>query len=214
MKKKIAIALATTLVSAIAFAAISGTTNLAGLIYVQDYPSSPPTCATSTAAGELCVEGDLETNGNLDVAGTTTQTGLLTLGGGLKRLAVAVGATDPVLTSADCGKQYNIAATFDTHIITLPAASTVAGIVCELTFVYTGADGGALIDITPLDAGNADGIEGGCTLAASVVTFSGAADADIGLTKATVQTGDYIRLVNCGAAQWCAAGIQGICANN
>jgi hypothetical protein len=116
------------------------------------------------------------------------------------------------LTLADCGKVITVSAGIDTKSITLPAASTAVG--CTYKISYVGADAGALVDITPLDSGNADGIEGGVTLAASVVTFSGTADADIGLTKATGLTGDYIELTGCAAAMWCVTGAQGIWANN
>jgi hypothetical protein len=74
------------------------------------------------------------------------------------------------LVKGDCSRLTIVTAGIDTQTITLPEASTVLG--CELTISYTGADAGALVDITPLDS-DADGIEGGCTLAASVVTFSG-----------------------------------------
>ncbi len=67
-------------VAAIALAGClpGGTTNLSGQVIIEDAPGSPPTCATSTAAGELCVEGDVEANGNLDIAGTSTLTGAVT----------------------------------------------------------------------------------------------------------------------------------------
>lgn len=42
--------------------------------------TTKPTCATSTAVGELCVNGDIETNANLDVAGTAALTGAITTG--------------------------------------------------------------------------------------------------------------------------------------
>ena len=119
--------------------------------------------------------------------------------------------TTTSLDASDCGKSFSVTAGIDTLTITLPDADAALG--CELTLSYTGADAGALVDISPLDS-DADGIEGGCTLAASVVTFSGIADADIGLTKATGLTGDYIKLWACGAAMWCVVGCQGIWANN
>jgi hypothetical protein len=58
--------------------AVGGTSNLSGQLIIEDEPGSPPTCATSTAAGELCVEGDIESNANLDIAGTATLTGAIT----------------------------------------------------------------------------------------------------------------------------------------
>jgi hypothetical protein len=118
--------------------------------------------------------------------------------------------TDITLDASDCGKPQFITAAFDTHLITLPALSAVpAG--CIFRFFYVGADAGALVDITP---NSADGIEGSCTLAASVVELSGTDDADVGLTKATIKKGDTISLISGDADDWYAFAIQGICANN
>lgn len=122
----------------------------------------------------------------------------------------AVTGADALIKN-DCGRLTTVTAGIDGSTITLPEASTVLG--CTYTISYIGADGGALVDISPLDS-DADGIEGGCTLAASVVTFSGTADADIGLTKATSLTGDYIRLTAATSAMWVVTGCQGIWANN
>ncbi|HJW75357.1 MAG TPA: hypothetical protein VJ787_06760 [Thermoleophilia bacterium] len=189
-----------------------GTTNLAGWIIIEDAAGSPPTCATATVAGELCVEGDIESNGALDIAGATTLTGFTTAAGGLGVPALSVTGVKS-LALADCGKTVYVSAGIDTATITLPEASAATAVGCAYTISYIGADGGALLDISPLDT-DADGIEGGCTLAASVVYFSGTADADIGLTKTTGLTGDFIRLAACGAAMWCVTGCQGIWANN
>ncbi len=128
--------------------------------------------------------------------------------GGLAPLTAAA-----TLGLADCGRTFAVTAAIDTALITLPEASTVDNFGCTYEFVYTGADAGALLDISPLDS-DADGIEGSCVLAASVVTFSGTADADIGLTKATILTGDGLKLTAVGAAVWWAHDITGICANN
>lgn len=122
----------------------------------------------------------------------------------------AVTGTDS-LTAADCGRITTVTAGIDTHTITLPEASTVIG--CTFHIVYIGASGGALVDISPLDS-DADGIIGSCTLAASVVSFSGTADADIGLTKATGLIGDWINLTAVSASQYAVTGCQGIWANN
>lgn len=128
---------------------------------------------------------------------------------GVGNAAVSItGAT--TLDASDCGKPLFVTAGIDTLSITLPALSAVpAG--CALSFYYVGADGGALLDISP---NAADGVEGGCTLAASVVTFSGTDDADIGLTKATGLTGDTITLVSGNADDWYVKACQGIWANN
>ncbi len=182
--------------------------------------NTKPTCATAASAGEFCADGDIETNGALDVAGASTLTGAVSAGStlGVTGLTTPTGGIMPgvnavtstkTFSSADCGEITTASAAATTF--TLPEASTVLG--CEITISYIGADAGAQIDITPLDA-DADGIDGGCTLAASVVTFSGTADADIGLTTGTSLTGDFIKLRACSATQWCVTGCQGIWANN
>jgi len=122
--------------------------------------------------------------------------------------------TDTVsLDASDCGKFHFVTDAIDTKTITLPAVSAVPD-GCELTFLFSGSDGGALVDISP----NAnDGIEGTCTLAASVVEFSGADNADIGLTKGTANRGDMISIVaaaNGDADDWFVTGCTGIWANN
>ena len=190
----------------------------AALLWAQGGTGITNSGCTSCTNGQLAtVPGDLEITGNVHNAGTltfnggATFTGFTTTTGGTKGPINAVTDTDS-LTAADCGTITAVTAGIDTKTITLPAASTVPG--CTFTISYVGADGGALLDISPLDTGFADGIEGGCTLAASVVTFSGTADADIGLTKATGLTGDFIRLTACGAAMWCVTGCEGIWANN
>lgn len=140
---------------------------------------------------------------------TTTSTQNVLFGGGTAHSAVSItGAT--TLDASDCGKPLFVTAGIDTAAITLPALATVpAG--CVYKFMYVGADAGALLDISP---NAADGIEGGCTLAASVVYFSGADDGDVGLTKATILTGDTITLTSGDADDWYATAIQGICAGN
>lgn len=175
-------------------------------------------CATATGDGDACVAGDLETNGALDVAGASTLTGAVAVTGNstFTGAARAVGGSIAAVTALDaddCGHSFAVTAGIDTATITLPDADQVLG--CELTFSYVGADGGALVDITPLDS-DADGIEGGCYEATgdTMIYFSGTADADIGLTKATALTGDYIKLWACGAAMWCVTGCAGIWANN
>jgi hypothetical protein len=203
---------------------MAATSNYVHRMVVQDTYGSPPTCAIATGDGELCVENDIEANGNLDIAGTSTLTGAvvmsgalavtgdLTQTGGLRAVGGSIADTT-ALGADDCGHAFAVTAGIDTKTITLPDADQVLG--CELTFSYVGADAGALVDITPLDS-DADGIEGGCyeTATDTIIYFSGAADADIGLTKATSLTGDYIKLWACGAAMWCVVGCQGIWANN
>jgi hypothetical protein len=114
------------------------------------------------------------------------------------------------LDASDCGKPVFVTAGIDTNSLTLPALSAVpAG--CRYEIFLVGADGSALLDISP---NSADGIEGTCTLASSVVTFSGTDDADIGLTKATSQKGDSITLVSGNADDWYVSACSGIWANN
>jgi hypothetical protein len=115
------------------------------------------------------------------------------------------GAT--TLDKSDCGKTMMVTAGIDAASITLPA--TVDG--CRLEFMYVGADGGALLDISP---NASDAVHGSCTLAASVVEFSGTDDADIGLTKATANTGDTITLMGDGTEGWYVLACAGIWANN
>lgn len=145
-----------------------------------------------------------------DVTGNVTGNTTGTHTGAVTAALNAVTGTDS-LTAADCGVTTTVTAGIDTHTITLPEASTVLG--CTFKIVYIGASGGALVDISPLDS-DADGIIGSCTLASSVVSFSGTADADIGLTKATGLIGDWIALTAVSASQYAVTGCQGIWANN
>ena len=162
----------------------------------------------NTAADTILIGSALDAT---TIAGTLATSGLVTTTGGLTTGAVNAVTGADTLTSADCGKITTVTAGIDTAQIVLPEASTVIG--CEFTIMYIGADAGALLDISPLDS-DADGIDGTCTLAASVVTLSGTADADIGFTKATIQTGDTMKLTAVGAAQWIMHDVSGICANN
>lgn len=59
---------------------MAGDSNTIGRLIVQT-GTAEPTCATAAADGELCVSGDIETNSNIDVAGTSTLTGAVTTGG-------------------------------------------------------------------------------------------------------------------------------------
>lgn len=138
---------------------------------------------------------------------TGLETVLFNAGEGHTAVSIADTAT---LDASDCGKPLFVTAGIDTKTITLPALSAVPN-GCVYQFFYVGADGGALLDISP---NAADGIEGSCTLAASVVELSGTDDADIGLTKATIKKGDTITLTSGDADDWYASAIQGICANN
>ncbi len=221
-ERKLILALLLLVGCGIAYAA-AGDIPMTGRLLIKTSPAQSLTCATSGAVGEACISGDLETNGALDVAGASTLTGAVAAGStlGVTGLTTTTGghttgAVNAItgvdsLTSADCGKLTTVTAGIDTASITLPEASTVIG--CTFTIMYIGADAGALLDITPLDS-DADGIEGSCTLAASVVTLSGTADADVGFTKASILTGDTMKLTSVGANLWIMHGVTGICANN
>lgn len=182
--------------------------------YVASCDGDCPTWGVVDGAGDLAAEDDLEVDGNIDVGGTATVAGAVTLSGALSVDSLTTSATSitdtTTLTAADCGTQLFVTAGIDTKSITLPALATV-GSGCRYEFFYVGADGGALVDISP---NASDGIEGTCTLAASIVTFSGTDDADIGLTKATGIQGDSITLVSGDASDWYVQACSGIWANN
>ena len=166
---------------------------------------------TDSASSVVLIDNDTTA---LDIGSTGLTNALrISTGDGVEAVTFNAGAihatvavTDAVtLDASDCGKTMLVTAGIDTKSITLPAV--IDG--CELTFVYVGADDGALVDISP---NAADGIFGTCTLAASVVTFSGTNDADIGLTKTGGNKGDMIKLV--GGTDWYAVSCAGIWANN
>jgi hypothetical protein len=112
------------------------------------------------------------------------------------------------LTAGDSGKTFLVAT--DALVITLPSAA-VAGL--EYTFINTGADGAAIITISPLAA---DGIAGLITLAASVVNLSGTVDKDLINTKATSITGNAAKIVSSGTTGvtgWLVVSSSGIWAS-
>ena len=195
-----------------------GTTSLHGAVLIGDEAGSDPSCSVSGTDGDLCLESELEVqgastltgnvtaSGTLAVTGTSTLTGHVTLAGGQTQATATISDTD-TLVAADCGIPQLVTAGIDTKTITLPA--TIDG--CVYTFMYTGADGGALLDISP---NASDAIHGSCTLAASVLEFNGTDDNDIGLTKATANTGDTITLLGDGSAGWYVTTCTGIWANN
>jgi hypothetical protein len=137
---------------------------------------------------------------------TTDNAENIIVGYGWVKSTKTISASD-TLDGSDCGKVLLVDAGIDTNIITLPA--TVAG--CEFQFVYTGADGGALLDISP---NASDAVHGSCTLAASVLELSGSDDADFGFTKATINTGDTVTIVGDGSVGWYVTACAGILANN
>ncbi len=93
------------------------------------------------------------------------------------------------LDASDSGKVFLIAT--DALAITLPA--TIEG--WYASFYMTGADGAAIITLSPAAA---DGIAGTVTLAASVVQMDGTVDKDFILTKATGLKGDGCTIVGTG----------------
>jgi hypothetical protein len=110
------------------------------------------------------------------------------------------------LDTAACGITSFVTAGIDGSSITLPTAAGTNQNGCVYTIVYTGASGGALVDISP---NAADSVKGTC----EGVAFSGTNDADIGLTKATSILGDYIQLTS-NNNDWYVTGCEGIWANN
>jgi len=91
----------------------------------------------------------------------------------------------------DSGKTFFVGT--DALVVTLP--STVLGL--RYKFVNTGADGAAIITISPAAA---DGINGTITLAATVVELSGTVNKDLINTKATATTGNAVTLLGTGIA--------------
>ena len=99
-------------------------------------------------------------------------------------------SVNKTLTREDSGSVFAIAT--DAIAITLP--STFLG---EYTFINTGAAGNNIITISPQAA---DGIAGTITLAGTVVTRVGTADADLVNTKATSTKGNSVKIVGTGVA--------------
>ena len=130
-----------------------GTSNIDGQVIISDAPGSPPTCATSTVAGELCVEGDVESNGALDIAGASTLTGAVSMGSTLAVTGVTT------LTGAIVGD------TIATHLE-------------SIRFCGNGPTGGTetYISPVPFDDTEADFIDGGSGCDGEDDTTIGTAD--------------------------------------
>lgn len=109
------------------------------------------------------------------------------------------------LTADDSGKTILMPA-IDNTVISLPA--TEAGVWYQ--FIYTGADAGAKISISPVAD---DAIHGTITLAATVVELGGVDNKDLILTKATATTGNSVKLVADGSAGWYVVNSTGIWAS-
>jgi hypothetical protein len=76
MKRSVLLALA---LAFVACATVNDTNFAPGRVVVSS-TYDLPTCATAASVGELCASGDIETNANLDVAGTATLTGAVSTG--------------------------------------------------------------------------------------------------------------------------------------
>lgn len=113
-------------------------------------------------------------------------------------------SVDKTLNASDSGKVFLLDT--DNKTYTLPA--TVKGL--DFTFINIGADTAVDLIISP---NTSDAIHGVITLAASIVTLSGSDDGDIKNTKATMSTGDSIRLIGDGVEGWYVVSSTGIWAN-
>lgn len=120
---------------------------LAGDIRVCDATNGCPTFGVATSNGELGVEGDIETDANLNVAGTSTLTGAVTMTAGLAgNLTLASGATigqssNNVVTITENSE--NVELTFGSNLCTI--ASTT-GALLSVTPATTFADSITLSD--------------------------------------------------------------------
>lgn len=128
--------------------------------------------------------GNLRVNGVMTYAGGLTANGQQTLS---KATQYTVGVTDSgfVITTGSA----TTAVTF-----TLPTASGVA-----YTFMYTGANGGAAMNISPQTADKIVGLNS-----------AGVADKDMILSAATARYGDYIRIEWSAATTWAITDAAGV----
>lgn len=94
----------------------------------------------------------------------------------------------------------------DTHTIA-NGANAACSTTCGTNRCEYGFNTGALGNILACSDATADTCY--CTLAAS-----GTDDADVGITKATIRKGDYIRLIGDGTDGWYIADSKGVAANN
>ena len=118
-------------------------------------------------------------------------------------------AVTTVLTIADVGSTIDIAT--DAKIMTLPAVGVdTAPRGAKITFRNTGADGVALITITPASG---DAVFGTIANAAADSVASGTDDESWTNTKATANNGDYTILESDGVTGWYVMGGVGIWAS-
>jgi hypothetical protein len=98
------------------------------------------------------------------------------------------------LTLSQCGDIFSVVDAADGDTIDLPDADGHDG--CSYKFIFTGSDGGALVDISPF-ASNA--IHGTCIEETPGFNeMSGGDNADVGLVKANSNTGDRMTLLSIG----------------
>jgi hypothetical protein len=121
-----------------------GTTNIAGNLVVEDEPGSSPACTIATSAGEVCIEGDLEADGNLNIAGTSTLTGATSITGdaavggtltvtGAQTLTGATSMTSALVTTLT---QADLGATCTVGWLRIDTASTKELCYCQATNVW------------------------------------------------------------------------------
>ena len=210
-------------------AALAEDTNMPTRLIVQAGDAAI-TCSTAASAGEICSEGDIEIQGNLATAGTSTLTGAAALGSTLsvagattlngtltmgtsddidlsanQLRAVLVDYTDKTenytVTTDDCGAV--LVTNDDNRVLTLPDAAA-ANKGCVVTFINIAADDAALISIDPHSS---DGINGGCCYVKDDATvlcakMAGTANKDLQNTKAEQNLGDHVTVVSDGSAGW------------
>lgn len=127
MKAKIA---ATIAVLGLALAVFAGTTNFPTYLVIQDSAGSPPSCSTATSDGELCVEGDVEVISNLEVDGTTSLAGDITLTGGPGALRLPDG-DETVMVEDNDSTALVVESDDGTNLMTLDTSNSDEGIIIE-----------------------------------------------------------------------------------
>lgn len=112
-----------------------------------------------------------------------------------------------VLVAGDSATDQNCAT--DALVYTLPAI-TADNLGIEIVFRNTGADGAAILTVSP----NAiDAIHGTVANAAADSVSAGALNKDFINTKATANKGDYVRLTAVALTEWYISGGVGIWAS-
>jgi len=124
-----------------------------------------------------------------------------------KRVALQTISATTTLTTADAGKQINVAT--DAIVLTLPAI-TADNLGMEFLIRNTGADGNNIVTISPAAT---DGINGTIANAAADSVASGVVNKDLINTKATANNGDYVVLRAVALTKWFIEGGVGIWAS-